>query len=65
MRFSLIPSAGKSERAAPVGGETLNYPFEDWRYRHVDGLGDNVRIEFVDPCQCGVYVIQPFVPKKP
>lgn len=31
------------------GGLTATYPFEIWRYRHIDGIGDDVEIEFVDP----------------
>ena len=31
------------------GGFTSTYPFEVWRYRHIDGIGENVEIEFVDP----------------
>src|SRR5438445_7988960 len=35
------------------GGETSTYPFEDWRYRYLEGIGQEVIIEFVDTCQCG------------
>jgi GWxTD domain-containing protein len=37
------------------GGTTTVYPIEEWRYRHIDGHGDNVVIEFVDTCECGDY----------
>src|SRR5512147_2062697 len=37
------------------GGTTTTYPFERWRYRHIDGIGDDIEIEFVDPCMCGEY----------
>ncbi len=37
------------------GGSTSTYPYEDWRYRHMDGIGDNVIIEFVDPTSSGEY----------
>jgi GWxTD domain-containing protein len=30
------------------GGNTTVYPFERWRYRHIDGIGDDVELEFVD-----------------
>ena len=30
-------------------------PFEDWRYRYIEGIGNEVIIEFVDDCQCGAY----------
>ena len=35
------------------GGETDTYPWEVWRYRHMEGVGDNVEIEFVDPSMSG------------
>jgi GWxTD domain-containing protein len=39
------------------GGTTTTYPFEKWRYRHIDGIGDDVEIEFVDPSMTGEYRI--------
>ncbi|HZC43497.1 MAG TPA: GWxTD domain-containing protein, partial [Acidobacteriaceae bacterium] len=35
--------------------QTETYPFEIWNYRHLDGVGENINIEFVDPCMCGDY----------
>src|SRR5690348_355806 len=50
------PSGGSYERPMEEGGgETSTYPFEDWRYRHIDGIGEQVIIEFVDTCMCGDY----------
>ena len=37
------------------GGTTNTYPFQVWRYRHIDGVGDDVEIEFVDPSWSGQY----------
>ncbi len=37
------------------GGSTSTYPFEIWRYRHLDGVGDDVELEFVDPVGGGEY----------
>ncbi len=37
------------------GGTTSTFPFEQWRYRHIDGVGDNVEIEFVDQTMSGEY----------
>jgi hypothetical protein len=37
------------------GGETSTFPFEDWRYRYIEGIGQEIIIEFVDDCQCGAY----------
>src|SRR5271168_3859051 len=48
------PSGGSYERPANEGGgETSTYPFEDWRYRYLEGIGNNVEIEFVDPTMTG------------
>jgi len=52
------PSGGTYERPIEEGGgETSTYPFEDWRYRYIEGIGNEVIIEFVDPCMCGDYHI--------
>jgi hypothetical protein len=37
------------------GGETSTFPFEVWHYRYLEGVGDNIDLEFVDSCQCGDY----------
>jgi GWxTD domain-containing protein len=50
------PSGGTYERpASEGGGETSTFPFEDWRYRYIDGIGNNVELEFVDPSMSGEY----------
>ncbi|MGH9726650.1 MAG: GWxTD domain-containing protein, partial [Candidatus Acidiferrales bacterium] len=50
------PSGGSYERPADEGGgETSTYPFEDWRYRYLEGIGENVELEFVDPTMTGEY----------
>jgi GWxTD domain-containing protein len=50
------PSGGTYERPIDEGGgETSTYPFEDWRYRYLEGVGQEVIIEFVDTCMCGEY----------
>jgi GWxTD domain-containing protein len=50
------PSGGTYQRPTEEGGgETQTYPFEDWRYRHIDGIGEQVIVEFVDDCMCGSY----------
>jgi GWxTD domain-containing protein len=48
------PSGGTYERPMEEGGgETSTFPFEDWRYRYLEGIGQEVIIEFVDSCMCG------------
>ena len=50
------PSGGSYERPMDEGGgETSTYPFEDWRYRYLEGVGQEIIIEFVDTCMCGDY----------
>ena len=50
------PSGGSYERPIEEGGgETSTYPFEDWRYRYIEGIGNDVNIEFVDPTMTGEY----------
>jgi GWxTD domain-containing protein len=50
------PSGGYYQRPMEEGGgETSTFPFEDWRYRYIDGIGQEVIIEFVDSCMCNEY----------
>jgi GWxTD domain-containing protein len=50
------PSGGSYERPQEEGGgSTSTYPFEKWRYRYIDGIGNNVEIEFVDTTMSGEY----------
>jgi len=50
------PMGGPYQRPAEEGGGTTEtYPFEVWRYRYIEGIGQEIEIEFVDDCQCGAY----------
>ena len=50
------PSGGSYQRPYEEGGgETSTYPFEQWRYRYLEGIGTNIIIEFVDPTMTGEY----------
>jgi GWxTD domain-containing protein len=50
------PSGGSYDRPSNEGGgNTSTYPFEDWRYRYLEGIGEDVNIEFVDPTMTGEY----------
>ena len=50
------PSGGNYERPVEEGGgNTSTFPFETWHYRYIEGVGDNIDIEFVDSCMCGDY----------
>jgi GWxTD domain-containing protein len=37
------------------GGTTSSFPFIDWTYRYIDGVGTNVKIEFVDTTMSGEF----------
>ncbi|MBZ5554026.1 MAG: GWxTD domain-containing protein [Acidobacteriia bacterium] len=50
------PSGGSYERPSEEGGgSTSTYPFEIWRYRYIEGIGNEVLLEFVDPTMSGEY----------
>ena len=50
------PSGGSYDRPSNEGGgSTSTYPFEDWRYRYLEGIGEDVNIEFVDPTMTGEF----------
>jgi len=50
------PSGGSYQRPMDEGGgETSTFPFEVWHYRYLEGIGENIDLEFVDTCQCGDY----------
>jgi GWxTD domain-containing protein len=43
------PTGGTYDRPMwQGGGSTSTYPWELWRYRHLEDIGDNVELEFVD-----------------
>jgi len=50
------PTGGTYDRPTEEGGgSTTTYPWETWRYRYLEGIGENVIIEFVDPTGSGEY----------
>jgi GWxTD domain-containing protein len=50
------PSGGNYQRPTEEGGgQTSTFPFETWHYRYLEGIGENIDLEFVDTCQCGDY----------
>jgi GWxTD domain-containing protein len=50
------PSGGNYQRTPEEGGgQTETYPFETWRYRYIDNVGQNIILEFVDPTMTGEY----------
>jgi len=52
------PTGGTWDRPSQLGGgSTTTYPWELWRYRHLEGIGENIELEFVDPTGTGEYHI--------
>jgi GWxTD domain-containing protein len=52
------PAGGQYQRENNEGGgSTSTYPFERWRYRYLEGVGNDIVIEFVDTCMCNEYHI--------
>jgi GWxTD domain-containing protein len=39
------------------GGQSQAFPFETWRYRYIQGIGNNIVFEFVDQTMSGEYHI--------
>jgi GWxTD domain-containing protein len=49
-------SGGTYERPPAEGGGTItSVPFQQWRYRYIEGVGNNIIIEFVDPSRTNEY----------
>lgn len=50
------PTGGTYDRPMEEGGgSTTTYPWEKWRYRYLEGIQENVELEFVDPSGSGEY----------
>jgi GWxTD domain-containing protein len=50
------PTGGTYDRPMEEGGgSTTTYPWERWRYRYLEGIQENVELEFVDPSGSGEY----------
>ncbi|HLV00354.1 MAG TPA: GWxTD domain-containing protein [Acidobacteriota bacterium] len=50
------PTGGRYMRPSwEGGGVTQAYPYEVWRYRRIEGLGQEIELEFVDRTMSGVY----------
>ena len=50
------PTGGTWDRPMEQGGgSTTTYPWETWRYRYLEGIQENVILEFVDPSGSGEY----------
>lgn len=50
------PTGGPYRRPIKEGGGATNtFPFEVWRYGYLEGIGQDVMLEFVDPSWTGEY----------
>src|SRR6266849_3408265 len=50
------PTGGTYDRPMEEGGgSTSTYPWETWRWRYLEGIGENLILEFVDPSGSGEY----------
>jgi len=49
------PGGTYEHRVSEGGGETSTFSLEQWRYRYIEGVGQNIVIEFVDTTQSGEY----------
>src|SRR5437660_6549635 len=50
------PTGGTHDRPMEEGGgSTSTYPWETWRWRYLEGIGENIILEFVDPSGSGEY----------
>jgi GWxTD domain-containing protein len=48
-RIETHPIGGRYQRRQEEGGGiTSTYPFERWEYRYIEGIGDDIELEFVD-----------------
>ena len=55
-RIESHPIGGPYQRKAQEGGgSTSTYPFEIWEYRHIDGVGDDIELEFVNDVGGNLY----------
>ncbi|MBI4444831.1 MAG: GWxTD domain-containing protein [Acidobacteria bacterium] len=55
-RIESYPSGGHYNRPSwEGGGSTSTVPFERWEYRYLEGVGQDIEIEFVDQSLSGEY----------
>jgi len=55
-RIETYPAGGQYERLRKEGGgATSIFPMERWEYRHIEGVGEDIELEFVDDKGGGLY----------
>lgn len=50
-----IAQPNETPYLGPGSNEMTTYPFEDWYYHYIPGIGENVKLEFVDPTMSGEF----------
>jgi len=59
------PSGGNYNRPFDEGGgSTSTFPFEVWTYHYLEGIGSNIKIEFVDSSGTNDYHLSPILEKR-
>jgi GWxTD domain-containing protein len=48
-------SGEKTGRPPEEGNETVQYSWEAWHYKHIEGVQENLELDFVDPSGSGNY----------
>ncbi len=57
-RRDAYPMGGRYQKPANQGGDTITtFPFEIWEYNYIDGIGQDVSIEFTDRAGTGLYTL--------
>jgi GWxTD domain-containing protein len=55
------PAGGVYKRPIEEGGGTTSvFPYEKWRYMYIEGIGNDVELEFVDKTDSGKYELAVF-----
>lgn len=55
-RLNTYPAGGWYDRKSHEGGgSTAVYPFEVWEYRYLEGVGEDIELEFVDLSGANLY----------
>jgi GWxTD domain-containing protein len=54
-KIELHRSGERTGRSFEEGPATVEYPYEVWRYRYLEGIGENVELKFVDVAGSGDY----------
>ena len=54
-RIYIIYGPADEIESHPKGGQLSTFPYEQWLYHHIDNVGDNIIIDFIDSTMSGDY----------